>query len=444
MVKGIGHSLLTRCGLSLCCRVVETVLIALLLGIQSRVVVNEVMANPKGPDSHAHYPEDRNEFVELYNVSDDTVDLQGWHLTDFDDVDSLAAWTDTLVRNQYPHVRTGTTRLPPRSFALILDPEYTDTAPEGGHVQPYRLPDRVLVMRVGNSTIGNGLALNDPVMIWSPDSSDVSTFGTWPGGPSDAGDGVAWERVEPGAPDDDTSWVRSIDPDGCTPGRANIISSLKNLSCREILCYPVSFVPGVAETIRVRVANAGRVAVADWMVQVFRDLNENRREDGGESLGRFVGEELERGEEDTLTCIWSNPEHGVYDLIARVVCAGDQDSSDNVQRVRLEMLPPARHFCLQTDQFGPGLSSYPESLGIAYSLPSAGGSLRVTVYDLNARERARIHDGKPESKDGMLYWGGVDRDDGLLPVGIYVVVCEYKSGKDVIFEKHPVVFAKGR
>ena len=44
----------------------------------------------------------------------------------------------------------------------------------------------------------------------------------------------------------------------------------------------------------------------------------------------------------------------------------------------------------------------------------------------------------------MLRWGGTDRSSRLLPVGIYVVVCEYKSGKDVIFEKKPVVFAKGR
>jgi len=416
-----------------------------LLGIQSRVVINEVMANPKGPDSHAHYPEDRNEFVELYNLSDDTIDLQGWHLTDFDDVDSLLAWTDTLIRVKYgASVRTNSTLVYPRSFALILDPEYVDTASEGSYVQPYDFGDRCLLLRPGNTTIGSGLATSDPLMLWSPDSTEAGTFGTWSGGPDDAGDGVSWERVQPDAPDDDTSWVRSIDLDGCTPGRANGISSLQNLSCREVICYPLSFKPGVAETIRVRVANAGRVTVSGWSVQVFRDLNADLRQDGAESLGFFAGSELARGEEETLTCIWPNPEHGIYDLIARVICSGDQDSSDDIQSARLELLPPARHFCLQTDQFGPGLSGYPESLGIAYSLPDAKGNLRVTVYDLNARERAKVYDGKPEVKDGMLRWGGTDRSSRLLPVGIYVVVCEYKSGKDVIFEKKPVVFAKGR
>jgi hypothetical protein len=423
---------------------VETVLMLALLGIQSRVVINEVMANPRGPDSHAHYPEDRNEFVELYNLSDDTVDLQGWHLTDFDDVDTLLAWTDTLIRNRYPHVRTGSTRLPPHSFAVILDPEYVDTVAEGGYVQPYEFPDRVLVLRVGTTTIGSGLATSDPLMFWPPDSSEFSTFGTWPGGPDDAGDGFSWERVEPGALDDDTAWVRSIDIDGCTPGRANSISSFKDLCCREVLCSPLSFVPGVAETIRVRVANAGRVLVSGWTVQVFRDLNGNRRQDWGESLGLLTGAELARGEEDTLTCVWMNPEHGVHDLIARLTCSGDQDSSDDVQSARLELLPSERHFCLQTEQFGPGLPGYPESLGIAYSLPDSKGNLCVVVLDLNARDRALVHDGKPDARDGVLYWGGADRNGRLLPIGIYVVVCEYKSGKDVIFEKKPVVFAKGR
>jgi len=416
----------------------------LMLGIQPRVVINEVMANPRGTDSHSHYPEDRNEFVELYNLSDDTVDLQGWSLTDFDDVDSLRAWTDTMIRYSCPHVRIGTTRLPPHSFGVILDPEYTDTVPEGGYVQPYRFPDMVLVLRVGNTTIGNGLAAGDTLMLWSSGSTDSSTFGDWPGGPADAGDGISWERVSPDAPDAESTWFRCTDPAGCTPGRANSITTYCDLACREVLCFPLSFEPGVAETVRLRVANLGRVAVPDWSAAVFRDLNGNQQEDGEERLGFQTGAELAAGREDTMTFVWQNPEHGIYDIVAQVVGRGDQDSSDDQASIHLSLTWQGQSFCLQVEQFGPGLPGYPETLGIAYSLPDSKGNLRVAVYDLNARDRSLVYDGTPPAKDGMLYWSGSDRSGRLLPTGIYVVVCEYKSGKDVIFEKKPVVLAKGR
>ena len=95
----------------------------LMLGIQSRVVVNEVMADPKGTDEHVHSPRHRNEFVELLNASDDTIDLQGWRVTDFHVVDTLQAWTDTLIRVKYgARVRTNSTLLYPHAFAVILVP----------------------------------------------------------------------------------------------------------------------------------------------------------------------------------------------------------------------------------------------------------------------------------------------------------------------------------
>ena len=370
-------------------------------------------------------------------------------MTDFDAEDTIVAWADTSLRPRYgARVRTGSTQVWPHSFALVLDPDYASADTVGGYSQPYDFPDRLLIVRPGNTTIGNGLAETDPVMLYSP-SGDTSTFGTpFDTGdsiPDAAGNGISWERVSPRGARRGIELVPLFGPGWLLSGQGeqHLVSEELVLP-RGPLCWPLSFQPGVAETIRVRVANTGRVAVSAWTVRVFRDLNANLRQDGGESLGFFVGSELARGEEDTLTCIWSNPEHGIYDLLARVICPGDQDSSDDIQSARLELLPPARHFCLQSDQFGPGLSGYPESLGIAYSLPDSKGNLRVTVFDLNARERAMVHDGRPEAKDGMLYWGGSDRYGRSLSVGIYVVVCEHKSGKDVIFEKKPVVFAKGR
>ncbi len=408
----------------------------LILGIQSRVIVNEVMAHPAS-GTVLHDPDDRNEFVELFNASDDTINLQGWHLTDFHATDTLTAWTDTMLRAKYAHVRTNSTLMYPGSFALILDPDYASSDTVGGHSQPYLFPDRLLIVRPGNTAIGNGLANNDSVMLYSS-AGDTSAFGMWPGGPTDAGDGFSWERVAPDAPDAETCWARCTDSAGCTPGRENSIVSYCNLSCREVLCRPLSFMPGVAETVFVTVFNSGRTQISDWSVSVLLGAQGER----GEQLGLLPGAALLPGGESTLTCLWPNPLHGFYNVVAQVICPDDRDNADNRDSMLLRLTPQAQSFCLQTEQFGLGLNGYPDSLGIVYSLPDSKGSLRVSVYDLNARERALVFDGRPAAKDGMLYWNGKGRDGKTLPVGIYIVVCEYKSGKQVIYEKKPVVLAK--
>jgi hypothetical protein len=212
-----------------------------------------------------------------------------------------------------------------------------------------------------------------------------------------------------------------------------------NLSCRDVFCRPLSFVPAVPETVFVTVANTGRTQVSDWSVSVVIGAQGER----GEQLGLLRGAALLPGGDTTLTCLWPNPEHGIYNVVAQVVCPEDRNSADDRDSTLVKLTPNSQSFCLQAEQFGPGLSGYPESLGIVYSLPDSKGKLQVSVYDLNARERALVFDGRPSAKDGMLYWNGLGSGGKTLPTGIYIVVCEYKSGKQVIYEKKPVVLAKG-
>jgi hypothetical protein len=271
-------------------------------------------------------------------------------------------------------------------------------------------------------------------------AGDTSDFGMWPGGPTDAGDGISWERVSPEAPDDETCWVRCIDSAGCTPGRENSIANYCDLSCRGVLCRPLSFVPGAAETVFATVFNSGRTQVSDWSVRILIGAQGER----GEQLGLVAGAALLSGGESTLTCLWPNPVHGFYNVVAQVICPDDRNSTDDRDSTLLKLTPNVQSFCLQTEQFGPGLSGYPDSLGIVYSLPDSKGKLQVSVYDLNARARASVFDGRPSAKDGVLYWNGLGSGGKTLPTGIYIVVCEYTSGRQVIYEKKPLVLAKGR
>ncbi len=195
------------------------------LSYSSRVIINEVMANPKGKETGAGSPGDRNEFIELYNISEDTIDLSGWWFTDFDATDSIVPWEDTSLLSHYPGIIIKSMLLYPHSFALILDPEYTSTDTTGGYYEPYDIPPNTLILTIDNTTLGNGLSNNDPLLLYSPDG-DSSSFGTpfdEDGFPENAGDGISWERIEPSEGDVITNWDKCKDPSGCTPGRINSV-----------------------------------------------------------------------------------------------------------------------------------------------------------------------------------------------------------------------------
>jgi len=193
--------------------------------VSAQVVINEVMANVKGSEGGAGAPGDRNEFVEIYNLSGDTVDMDGWFLDDGDARDVLRAWIDTRIND--PDVVMNTTLIPPGGYAVILDPEYPDTG-DGNFLQPYDFPPNTIVLTVGNTTIGDGLATTDPLSLLDPDTLLVDTYGT-PSDttdsiPFDPGDGISNERIDSGLPDHESNWLPSIDPTGSTPGRVNSVS----------------------------------------------------------------------------------------------------------------------------------------------------------------------------------------------------------------------------
>ncbi|MCK4322812.1 lamin tail domain-containing protein, partial [candidate division WOR-3 bacterium] len=84
----------------------------------STLCINEVMSNPLG-GSGAGAPEDRNEFVEIFNKGVDTIDIYNWKITDFDSEDNI-----------FPFIflsGDSNTSIPPGKYALIMDPEYVDS-----------------------------------------------------------------------------------------------------------------------------------------------------------------------------------------------------------------------------------------------------------------------------------------------------------------------------
>ena len=156
------------------------------------VRISEVMANP----SDAQGGERAGEFVELYNLGPESVDLSGWSVADDLSQDKIVPFEDN-----------GPTLLKPLAFAVVFDADY-----EGQYGD---LPPDLLRLRPENAAIGNGLSALDSIRLINPEGAVVDEYIP----PSSAQDGVSFERIDlnkPGSPD---NWRLSDDPSGATLGR---------------------------------------------------------------------------------------------------------------------------------------------------------------------------------------------------------------------------------
>ncbi len=402
------------------------------------------MANPFGSTGPGK-PEDRNEFVELYNISDETVNLAGWRITDFDAADSLIAWTDSILNIKYPEVITNTTFLPPNQFALILDPEYTMTEPLEGYVQPYNFPAGVIILTIGNTTIGNELQNNDPILLYSPDLIDSTSFGT-PFDTTDtlpysAGDGFSWERIGFDVPDLARNWTPSIDPSGSTPGRENSITSFQDLTINNF--YPL---PIPSETIGiyliVEVFNKGYQDALNWSVIIFNDLNYNKKEETGERITLLQGDLLKAQKDTTIQFQWLNLPKSYNEVWAIVNYSVDQDTTNNKMMTYINQSTSREFMQIPLNRFSPDQDGFEDSLILRYEVPEAGGKLTISVFDLKGKEIAAILQSRLNEKIGTASWDGKSKDGKNMAVGIYIIKFEYKIGNKLYEEKKSVILAK--
>jgi hypothetical protein len=261
----------------------------------SDVCINEVMSNPLGSGGVGS-PEDRNEFVEIFNAGPDVVDLDGWLITDFDAVDEIISFSE-LSGNL-------NTVISPGEFALIMDPEYVDS---GENYMPYGIPACVL-LTVGNTTIGDGLSTTDPIALVSPVGDTVSTCYH----SSDPGDGISTERVYPNSHDFPGNWESCKDISGSTPGRLNSVYSTPDFSLDSLWAD--------SNIVSIILFNP-HDTVLGGTVEIFNDVNRNKSLDEGELIDSFVLSEVTQ--DSSFRIDFSLSSEGFYligfDLIEKTV-----------------------------------------------------------------------------------------------------------------------------
>ncbi|MFH1466121.1 MAG: lamin tail domain-containing protein [Pseudomonadota bacterium] len=153
------------------------------------LLITEIMSNA--------LTESTGEFVELYNAGSTDIDLLYYVLYDGDAVDTIFGFTDVYD-----------TVLGAGEYAVILDADYAGE---------YTIPSGTLLLVTDDSTIGSGLAVNDPIYLFESNAISLIDSYTFP---FDAGNGISVEKVDTAAGDTTDNWEASECSGGSSPGAA--------------------------------------------------------------------------------------------------------------------------------------------------------------------------------------------------------------------------------
>jgi hypothetical protein len=152
------------------------------------IVISEVMAYPCGSMDFKKW----NQYVELYNASDQPMDVRGLWLFDGGATgtpDQIVAWSERQPRAlPGDNIVINSTVIPAHGFAVVLSPTYTES--ENPYHMPYQFPPNTVILTIAASDslgddyfniIGDGDG-RDPVILYAGSGSVVdavlSTYGS--------------------------------------------------------------------------------------------------------------------------------------------------------------------------------------------------------------------------------------------------------------------------
>jgi len=258
------------------------------------VVINEIM----------YAPEDGPEWIEIYNRSTEVIDLSRWTITD------ASENTGTIETNSIT--------IQPDSFAVItadpsLENYYTELNPD-------------LIAFVDElPTLNNS---SDAVVLRSPAGEvqdSVFYFSTWGGD-----NGKSLERKNPDAESNQPeNWVSSEAESGATPGRTNSIAAADV----DLKLQRAEFSGDETPAVKAVIANIGRTTQANWMLNLYHDVNEDQITPQNELFEQRSGNMLNPGDSTIMEITLSEPLHGYHQFVAEIQLAADQNPENNTTAI---------------------------------------------------------------------------------------------------------------
>lgn len=369
---------------------------------QRDIVINEILADPLDESS--------GEFVELYNRGDVPIDVGGWHLSDRSDTNDVIA----DYQGAFDGGVTGTV-VPPRAYALIVDPDY-DGVYTQDHLEPVGRIDLVLLTISGDRTIGNGLGNGGDTVVLDDGAGYVVSF-TWPRAAGK--EGQSWEKIDVTGDDAIENWKPARNVQMKTPGNRNSVAPARRdiaLLTDSIQTLPMDLMPGRSTETSCRIANLGTDSLYSATVTFHLNAIDDSTEAQATLLGRITVGILEPGGERGISVPWRVPFSGILEI--SIVATADGDAHPDNDRGRFTLLVPygSRQVVVNEFMFDPA-EEQAEWIEL-YNRSGTPADLRNWTVETADSTKRRI----------------ISETSALLPVDGYLVLAENTGS---LFDRFP-------
>lgn len=287
----------------------------------SQVTFSEIMFDVATNEYH-------DEYVEIFNLSySDTMDITGWVFSDSSGFDQLLS------------VENGN-KIPPRSFALILDGSYFSNSNTYDSIVSGTIP----ILTISDNSFGSsGLSNTNPEHLSIFDSTGklLTSYrystGNLPG--------FSDEKIDLDLNNEPFNWADSRILGG-TPGGKNSVSPYQldpGLDDQSLVIADIIFNNLITE-IDLKIYNYGLLAPADSLeIFIFSDTNKNELLDLNEPL---IGNAVLPVSTQVVGFEWSGMAVGEHYITASIYYAADENKTNNqVQRkVQVYNGSPQLHF----------------------------------------------------------------------------------------------------
>jgi len=200
------------------------------IAFSQQILITEIMYDLDGTDSP-------NEFVEIFNPSEtDSLNMDGWTIRD-------RSSTDALIDSGFG------LKIPPLSYGLIMEGDY----PILSGIYNLIIPENTILIKVDDSSIGNGLSVSDSLYLQDSTGQIMETIGweDW------AQDGFALERLRYHLGNNPSNWAQSLDSLG-TPGLVNsVLPDSIDFAVFDLTLSPSVIVTEATTTLLGQVVNDG-------------------------------------------------------------------------------------------------------------------------------------------------------------------------------------------
>ena len=269
--------------------------------VHPQIMITEVMYDALGS-------EQTDEFVEIYNAGNVSVDLNGWRIGDGTGDDALIETGAGLV-------------LQSNQYAVILDADYF------GESDAYDslLSDTALVLTVDGSTLGSGGLSNstaEEITLFNP-AGEVADHYQYSLGNAH---GHSDERIDLNPENPSPLWGESASELG-TPGFQNSIAQLKfDLAVTSFL---VRLLPDGGMEISAQIQNTGSHTSDDAQAILFQDINGDSLCQQNEQIVSELFNPLNSGDSLLYTYTWAPQSPGAHSLGFQIDFPKDEREENN-------------------------------------------------------------------------------------------------------------------